>query len=117
MADYDDLDDKRIFSVGILSVIVLAVTALAVQVVYYYMENAQEVKTAAESSYGQENTILSQQTEQINSFGVDPQTAQIMIPIEQAIQKVVKKRGTDQNSTNRAPEKSGDSSKSANDQA
>jgi hypothetical protein len=43
MAAYDDLDVKRIFVVGIASVVVTAVTALAVQVVYYTM--AQQQKT------------------------------------------------------------------------
>jgi hypothetical protein len=117
MAAYDDLDDKRIFSVGILSVVVLAVTALAVQIVFYLMENAQDAKTAAEGNYGQENNILAEQTAEISSFGVDPLTAEIMIPIDQAIQKVVKQRETSQDNKHGAPDKSGDSSKSSNEQA
>ena len=44
MASYDDLDTKSIFTVGILSIVVTAVTALAVQVVYYSLEQSQLAK-------------------------------------------------------------------------
>ena len=93
MANYDDLDDKRIFTVGILSVVVVAVTALAVQVLYYWMVRIQEETTAAQSSYRSENAAIVEQNEQISRFGVDPNTAEITIPIDQAIEKVVKQRG------------------------
>lgn len=100
MADYDDLDDKRIFTVGILSVVVVAVTALAVQVLYYWMVRVQEDSTAAESSYRRENAALVEQTEQLSRFGVDPNTAEIRIPIEQAIEKVVKQHSQSSETSN-----------------
>lgn len=106
MANYDDLDDKRIFAVGILSVVVLAVTALAVQVLYYWMVRVQEESTAAKSSYRRENAALAVQSEQISSFGVDPNTAEITIPIDQAIEQLVKQRSSNS-----------DSSKQPNDEA
>ncbi len=45
MAAYDDLDVKRIFIVGIASVVVTAVTALAVQVLYYSLSEWQNAET------------------------------------------------------------------------
>ena len=57
MAAYDDLDVKRIFVVGIASVVVTAVTALAVQVVYYTMAEQQKAETAAASNYMRQNSI------------------------------------------------------------
>ena len=50
MAAYDDLDVKRIFVVGIALSLWTAVTALAVQVVYYTMAEQQKVETAAVSN-------------------------------------------------------------------
>ena len=47
MAAYDDLNVKRIFIVGIVSIVVTAVTALAVQVLYYYLEDVQQARTSA----------------------------------------------------------------------
>ena len=89
MAAYDDLDVKRIFSVGILSIMVTAVTALAVQVVYYYMVQIQTAETAAASDYTRQNRILKQQQEEISSYGVDPQSGNIVIPIDKAIELMV----------------------------
>jgi hypothetical protein len=89
MAAYDDLDVKRIFSVGILSVVVTAVTALAVQVVYYWMVEVQSAETAAASNYGRQNTILEDQQNEIARYDVDPQTGNIIIPIDKAIELMI----------------------------
>ena len=48
MAAYDDLNVSRIWTVGIISVIVTAVTALAVQVLYYAL-----VQWQSEAKIGQ----------------------------------------------------------------
>ena len=61
MAAYDDLNVKRIFVVGIASVVVTAVTALAVQVLYYSMAQWQQSETQAASNYTRQNEILQQQ--------------------------------------------------------
>lgn len=92
MASYDDLNDKRIFAVGILSVIVVAVSALAVQVLYYWMVRLQEESTASMSSYSRQDRILDKQTAEIENFGVDPESANITIPIKDAVKKVVDER-------------------------
>ncbi|MEM9825787.1 MAG: hypothetical protein AAF958_04325 [Planctomycetota bacterium] len=91
MAAYDDLNDKRIFTVAILSVVVVAVTALAVQVLYYWMVQAQERSTAAMSNYNRQNAALEAQDSEIGNFGVDPESASVMIPIDQAIDRVLNK--------------------------
>jgi cell division protein FtsX len=89
MAAYDDLNVKRIFSVGILSVVVTAVTALAVTVVYYWLVQIQSAETAAASNYQRQNQILEQQQNEIAAYGVDPQTGNIIIPIDKAIEQMV----------------------------
>lgn len=105
MAGYDDLNNKRIFSVAILSVIVVAVTALAVQVLYYWMVRLQEDQTAAMSNYGRSDRVIEQQTAEISGYGVDPDTGNLTMPIDAAIKKVV----------DRQPEK--DESPPADDEA
>lgn len=89
MADYDDLNVKRIFNVGILSVVVTAVTALAVQVLYASLVQWQEAETQAASNYQRQNKILEEQQRQISSYGVDEQTGNITIPIDKAIELTV----------------------------
>ncbi len=94
MASYDDLNVKRIFTVGILSVVVTAVTALAVQVVYYWLVQVQSAETAAASDYRRQNRILEQQQQEIASYGVDPQTGNIIIPIQKSIELMVRDKTT-----------------------
>jgi hypothetical protein len=89
MAAYDDLDVKRIFLVGVASAVVTAVTALAVQVVYYSMAQWQAVETQKESNYDSQNRILLEQQQAISTYGVDPETGNILIPIDEAIEAFV----------------------------
>ena len=89
MAAYDDLDVSRIFSVGIISVIVTAVTALAVQVLYYALVQWQAESKAAQSSYARQEAVFNEQIEQISNYGVDPITGNVTIPIDQAIEWMV----------------------------
>ncbi|MDA9778278.1 hypothetical protein N9D38_07530 [Rubripirellula sp.] len=86
MAAYDDLDVKRIFVVGIASVVVTAVTALAVQVVYYTMAQQQKTETAAASNYARQNAILQAQQDEISAYGVDELTGKLVIPVDKAIE-------------------------------
>jgi hypothetical protein len=89
MASYDDLNTKRIFTVGILSVVVTAVTALAVQVVYYALAKSQDESKSAQSSYHRQDEFLENQTAQISRYGVDQDTGSITIPIDKAMQLMV----------------------------
>ena len=101
MAAYDDLNVKRIFVVGIASVVVTAVTALAVQVLYYSMAQWQQSETQAASNYTRQNEILQQQRDQISVYGVDEATGNIVIPVEKAIERMLdQKPKTDSNASN-----------------
>ena len=84
MAAYDDLDVKRIFLVGIASVVVTAVTVLAVQVLYYSLEEWQNAETQASSSYSRQQNELSKQKAEISKQGVN-RDGNITIPIERAM--------------------------------
>ena len=89
MAAYDDLNAKRIFVVGIASVVVTVVTALAVQVVYFTMAQRQQLETQAASNYARQNAFLDQQRQQISNYGVDETTGNVVIPVEKAIERML----------------------------
>lgn len=89
MAAYDDLNVNRIFTVGIVSVVVTAVTALAVQVLYFAMLQWQQKETAAASDYRRQNTILEEQTRSISTYDVDPESGNVVIPVDKAIEMMV----------------------------
>ncbi len=89
MAQYDDLNSTKISTVGVISVVVLAVTALAVQVIFYALADWQDVAKSEQSNYRRENLTLIEQKQEISAYGVDPQTGNITIPIEKAMEMVV----------------------------
>ena len=90
MAAYDDLNVKRIFIVGIASVVVTAVTALAVQVLYYYLDDMQKARTSENSSYTRQNNALNSQIAEITEpQGVDAETGNLTIPIENAMSIII----------------------------
>ena len=101
MAAYDDLNVKRIFVVGIASVVVTAVTALAVQVLYYSMAQWQQSETQAASNYTRQNEILQQQRDLVSVYGVDEATGNIVIPVAKAIEAMVgEKSNTESSASN-----------------
>jgi len=89
MAAYDDLDVKRIFAVGTISLVLLGVSALAVQVLYYALVQWQETETKEASNYARQNRILEEQAEEISSYGVDEMTGKIVIPVHEAMEMMV----------------------------
>ncbi len=91
MAQYDDLNVPRIATVGVISIVVVAVTALAVQVMYYALAEWQDSAKSAQSEYRRENMVLAEQKEQISTYGVDEQTGRVTIPIDQAMELVISK--------------------------
>ncbi|TWU23863.1 hypothetical protein Pla52o_17860 [Novipirellula galeiformis] len=89
MAQYDDLNVSRIFTVGVLAVVVTSVTALAVQVFYFSLTQWHLEAKNANSTYHRQNLVLSEQADRISVYGVDGETGNITIPIDKAIELVV----------------------------
>mgnify|MGYP003343479263 CR=1 FL=1 len=104
MAAYDDLDVKRIFAVGVFSVVVTAVTALAVQVLYFALVRWQETETRNASNYDRQNRILKEQQAEISSYGVDAETGNIVIPVDAAIELMVGGDSTEKTSGGQSDE-------------
>jgi hypothetical protein len=89
MAQYDDINSSKIITSGVISLVTVAVTALAVQVIFYALADWQDTAKSEQSQYLRENTALAEQKQQISVFGVDPQTGNITIPIDKAMEMVV----------------------------
>ena len=93
-AKYDDLNTNQIFIVGIASIVITLVTILAVQYVYFLLVAGHKDTLQAQSSYGRQNEVLAEQTESISRYGVDPDTAQVTIPIKEAMALVVREEAS-----------------------
>ena len=94
MADYDDLNTNRIFTIGIISIVVTAVTALAVQVVYYSLVQWHEADLAEKSSYRRQNKVIADQSDELTILGVDETTGNLTIPISKAMQLIAADNGS-----------------------
>ncbi|KAA5546951.1 hypothetical protein FYK55_00570 [Roseiconus nitratireducens] len=103
MAKYDDLDTKQIFTIGIASVLVTVVTILAVQYVYHLLVQGHQVQLQADSSYQRQNNILVEQSDSVSQYGVDPANGNVTIPIEKAMELVVKENQSDSKEENDVP--------------
>ena len=104
MAKYDDLNTRQIFIIGISSVVVTIVTILAVQYVYYLLVQGHQGQLQAESSYSRQNKVLAEQFESVSKYGADPETGNVTIPIEKAMQLVVKESQSDEQNKDKKAE-------------
>lgn len=94
MAQYDDLNTRQIWIVGILSVVLTAITILAVQVLYYALLTRHEQLVSERSDYSEGNGYITTQTQWISSYGRDPETGEVRIPIQTAIDLMVEEKAT-----------------------
>ncbi|KLU04348.1 putative signal peptide and transmembrane protein [Rhodopirellula islandica] len=94
MAAYDDLNVKRIAVISVISILVTAVTVLAVQVLYFAMADIVDERKVQSASYSRQNAVLADQSAEISRYGVDPETGNVTIPVEDAMKKMVKKAGS-----------------------
>ncbi|HBJ34873.1 MAG TPA: hypothetical protein DDZ51_08940 [Planctomycetaceae bacterium] len=91
MAQYDDLPIQRITVVSIVSIAVTVVTILAVQVLYYGMQNYVNTGKSALGRYTESDEVLASQRASISRYGVNDSDARFVIPIEQAMRDIVSK--------------------------
>lgn len=91
MAQYDDLNTRQIWSVGIISAALTVVTVLAVQVLYYALLARHNDVKLGQSEYTQSRQYLAEQASEIGRYGRDPETGAVQIPIERAIRLVIER--------------------------
>ncbi|MEM8911586.1 MAG: hypothetical protein AAGC97_07435 [Planctomycetota bacterium] len=88
MAVYDDLNVKRIAVISVISVLVTAVTVLGVQVLYFAMADVVDSRKVRNATYSRQNRILTQQAEDVSRYGVDAETGNVVIPVEEAMKRM-----------------------------
>lgn len=104
MAQYDDLPIQRITVVSFVSIAVTVVTILAVQVLYYGMQNYVNSAKSAAGRYTESEEVLANQRDSISRFGVNEVDGRFTIPIEQAMKEVVRKASGKNESSTKKPE-------------
>ena len=88
MAAYDDLNGKRIATISVISILVTAVTVLAVQVLYFAMAGYVDDQKVRSANYGRQNRVLADQAEEISKYGVDAETGKITVPVGDVMKKM-----------------------------
>lgn len=88
MAAYDDLNVKRIAVISVISILVTAVTVLAVQILYFAMADIVDERKVKSATYSRQNAVLAEQSDEISRYGVDPETGNVIVPVEDAMKKM-----------------------------
>src|SRR6056297_634753 len=88
MAAYDDLNGTRITVISVISITVTAVTVLAVQVLYFAMAGYVDGQKVKNASYTRQNKVLTEQAAEVSSYGVDPDTGNVVVPVEQVMRQM-----------------------------
>lgn len=96
MAAYDDLDGKRIAGISVISIVVTAVTVLAVQVLYFAMAGWVDARKVESATYARQNKVLSDQVEEVSSFGIDSETGNVIVPVEKVIETMAAEQSNDE---------------------
>ena len=90
----DDPDAGRTVAWGIVGAVFVFVLIVALQAVFYMAQEAE----VRDKTYGlvpeELNRLVNQQTEEINSYGwIDPEARIAHIPIERAMEMIVREHG------------------------
>lgn|SRR5690554_1879416 len=89
MAAYDDINGKRLVTISVVSVVVTAVTVLAVQVIYFAMADLVDSEKIRNATYTRSNQVLEQQSQELTRYGVNPENGSITVPVEEIMKKMV----------------------------
>lgn len=88
MAAYDDLNIKRIGIVSVISIVTVAVSVLAVQVLYFAMVEYVDGNKMRASDYRRPNQVLAEQAAELTRYGVNKSTGKITVPVELMMKKI-----------------------------
>ena len=87
MSNYNDLNNRQIITISVISAALTFIAILASQVIYYALEQREHRLKSAQSHYAAGNDLLAEQMGTIEEYGVNSLTGQIQIPIDEAIEK------------------------------
>lgn len=88
MAAYDDLNVRRIAVISVISILVTAVSVLAIQVLYFAMADVVDSRKMEAASYTRQNRELAEQAAEVSRYDVDPETGKVVIPVQEAMQRM-----------------------------
>ncbi len=90
MAKYDDIDTKMVATVGVVSVLIVVGSILAIQVLYNNFDRAEAERKVIAVESADVRNLLAEQEARLNRAGwIDRQQGLIAIPIERAMELVV----------------------------
>ncbi|WP_153556454.1 hypothetical protein [Roseimaritima sediminicola] len=89
MASYDDLNNRQLFTVAIISAALTFITILACQVVYYALAERQEEHKLRQGRFFQGNRVLSTQSDTLNHYGINEETGQVQVPVDVVMTRMV----------------------------
>lgn len=93
-ANYDDLNIPAIGTLGVVSALLSFATIIGTQAIYYAYERAQFETKRVQVPFADSDHKLNEQRGRISNFGwVDRKNDVVAIPIDQAMDLVVKEQG------------------------
>ena len=95
MANYDDLNNRQIFTVAIISAVLTFITILACQVVYYALAERIAEQKLQQGRYFQGNNILTSQSDAISQYGVNEETGQVQVPVEMVMTRLAEQHSSE----------------------
>lgn len=91
MERHNDLNTLKIAAVGLLGALLTMTIVLALQVLYYSAANEQFERKVIQAPATQSDTLLAEQAVKLTRYDwVDRQKNKVMIPIDRAMELVVK---------------------------
>lgn len=91
MAKYDDLNVKDIAVAGVASVIIVFVCIVGAQALFFDFLKKEDVRKIIDSRNATYDTIIAEQKSRLDEYGwIDKEKQIVAIPIERAMQIVVK---------------------------
>ena len=91
MERHNDLNTLKIAVVGLLGALVTVAIVLALQVLYYSAANQQFDRKVIQAPTTQSDTLLAEQAVKLTRYEwIDRQKNKVMIPIDRAMELVVK---------------------------
>lgn len=93
-ASYDDLNIPTIGTLGVVTALLSFASIVGTQAIYYTFEKAQFEKKKVQVPYADSDHKLNEQRGRISNFGwVDRKNDVVTIPIDRAMELVVKEQG------------------------
>jgi hypothetical protein len=91
MERHNDLNSLKIATIGLLGAVVTLAAILALQVLYYTAADRLTEERVVQSATTQSDTQLAEQSVQLTRYDwIDRQKKQLMIPVDRAMELVVK---------------------------